>query len=150
MTVYLPDVNVLLALVLEAHPHQKRAQAWFEALAAHEEVVLCRASQESLLRLLTTPAVFAPVGASPLSNDEAWAVSDALLTDPLVRLMATEPTGFERVWREFSGTAQASPKRWMDAYLAAFARSLGAVLVTLDSAFSSYPRLDAIVLTPSA
>lgn len=146
MTLYLPDVNVLLALVLDAHPHHPQARAWFEALDRSDEVALCRASQQSLLRLLSTRAIFAPLGALPQSNEKSWAVCDLLLTDPTMRLQVREPSGIERLWRRYSSTAQASPKRWMDAYLAAFAAALPARFVTFESAFATYDGLDAVVL----
>lgn len=41
----------------------------------------------------------------------------------------------------------ASPKLWMDAYLAAFARSAGYTLVTTDAAFTQFADLDLRLLT---
>ena len=54
---YLPDVNVWLALVFEAHQHHKSAAGWFEALSPMT-CAFCRFSQQGLLRLSSNPAVF--------------------------------------------------------------------------------------------
>ena len=39
-----------------------------------------------------------------------------------------------------------SPRVWMDAYLAAFARAEGCTLVTTDGAFKQFEGLDFLVL----
>jgi predicted nucleic acid-binding protein len=48
--------------------------------------------------------------------------------------MFPEPPGLERQFRPFSADAIASPKRWADAWLLAFATCHGAQLVTFDRA----------------
>ena len=49
-----------------------------------------------------------------------------------------EPTEIEPVWYGFAGLSSASPKVWMDAYLAAFAVASGLELVTFDGGFSQF------------
>jgi toxin-antitoxin system PIN domain toxin len=110
-------------------------------------VLFCRATQQSLLRLLTTAAVLAPYGNPPLTNDEAWQVYAAFAADDRIFLLDREPPGTESAWVDYAAIKTASPKRWMDAYLAAFARSSGSTLVTTDSAFRSFPSLDLRLLT---
>lgn len=144
---YLPDTNIWLALTLSGHPHHDIARTWFEALDDSAELLLCRSTQQSLLRLLTTAAVFTPLQSDPLSNAEAWAVNDALLSDDRVTLVSLEPPALAAQWREFSALPTPSPKRWMDAYLAAFARASDAWLVTNDLAFRSFESLEVFVLT---
>lgn len=106
----------------------------------------CRATPQAFLRLLTTAAVLRPYGNPPLSNREAWRVYRDLVSDDRIALQADEPVGLERVWVEFGRRATASPKLWMDAYLAAFAHTAGFRLVTTDGAVRQFRGLDLIVL----
>ena len=145
---YLPDTDVLLALALSGHPHHQAAAAWLDGVDDRDDVLMCRATQQSLLRLLTTAAVFAPFEEEPLTNTEAWAVSDALLADLRFSLVDVEPPGTLAGWRQHSSRPSPSPKVWMDAYLAAFAQAAGARLVTNDVAFRAYPRLDVVLIGP--
>jgi toxin-antitoxin system PIN domain toxin len=148
MARYLPDTNVWLALAVSGHTHHVEARRWLDSLAGGDELVLSRAGQQSLLRLLTTRAVFAPMGSAPLTNVEAWAVVDAVAADRRVGAIVAEPAAITRTWREYSSLPTSSPKVWMDAYLAAFARASGAVLVTIDVAFRAFADLESIVIEP--
>ena len=128
-----PDVNALLALTVKPHPHYDLAQGWFEASGA-QEIVLCRLSQMSYLRLLTTRAA---MGAETLTNEEAWRFLDRLGRSIALRY-AAEPAALIRLFRERSQLRSASPKRWMDAYLSAFASESRLRLVTFDSSLAKY------------
>jgi predicted nucleic acid-binding protein len=83
-----------------------------------------------------------PFGNQPLSNREAWEVYAALLRDFRIWQRRDEPLDLERLWHEFASRDTASPKLWMDAYLAAFAVAGGYRLVTFDKAFSQFSKLD--------
>ena len=48
--------------------------------------------------------------------------------------------GLSGLWPSLAGRATASPKVWMDAYLAAFAIKGDLTLVTLDRDFCSYEK----------
>jgi uncharacterized protein len=135
------DSNVWLSLALSAHIHHPAARAWFDLTTEPRSVLFCRATQQSLLRLLTTAAVLAPYGNRPLTNREAWRTYQAFAKDDRIGLVG-EPDGVEQAWAELAATATASPKLWMDAYLAAFARSAGYTLVTTDAAFAQFADLD--------
>ncbi len=52
------------------------------------------------------------------------------------------------VWRQLSELATASPKRWMDAYLAAFAIAAGMRLVTFDSDFGQFESMGFDLILP--
>jgi uncharacterized protein len=54
---YLPDDNLWLAMVFEAHTHHIVAKAWFESLST-EICAFCRLSQQGFLRLATNPRAF--------------------------------------------------------------------------------------------
>jgi toxin-antitoxin system PIN domain toxin len=142
VTQHLCDTNVWLALVISGHTHHDVALKWLDRVDEPESILFCRATQQSFLRLLTNVATFARYGSPPLSNAQAWAVFDELLADYRVQSRVEEPDELERQWREFAIRSTASPKLWMDAYLAAFARTAGCRLVTIDSAFRQFEGLD--------
>ncbi len=130
-----PDVNVWLALLHEGHRHHSRATEWFGELDDDSILYFCRFTQLSLLRLLTTEAVMGP---DVLSQEQAWGAYRQLLANARVDFHP-EPGDdrFEGVFESLSATGAASPKRWADAYLAAFASTAGLRLVTFDVALSS-------------
>ncbi|MHB1987312.1 MAG: TA system VapC family ribonuclease toxin [Acidimicrobiales bacterium] len=136
------DSNVWLSLTLSAHVHHRAARSWLDKIDEPFSALFCRATQQSLLRLLTTAAVLAPYGNPPLTNREAWRIYQAFAADDRIGLVDEEPAGVEQVWVELASAASASPKLWMDAYLAAFARSAGYTLVTTDAAFTQFSDLD--------
>ena len=143
---HLCDVNTWLALTLGPHVHHSAARRWLETVDDPASVLFCRATQQSYLRLLTTRSVLAPYGFEPLTNRRAWAAFDALFGDDRISFRRDEPERLDSFWREYSSRASASPRVWMDAYLAAFARAAGCTLVTLDAGFRQFAGLDVVVL----
>lgn len=139
---FLCDSNVWLALALSGHVHHVTARDWLEAVEGPGAITLCRATQQALLRLLTNAAVLAPYGNPALTNEEAWAVYQAFLEDDRIIFQRTEPAELESLWARFAKRDLASPKLWMDAYLAALALGSGSTLVTSDSAFTQFDGLD--------
>ena len=69
---------------------------------------------------------------SPLNVPPARA---AALVEVLTR---DEPPGLMPLWRRLAQRDTASPKLWMDAYLAAFAIASGVGLTTLDRDFKQF------------
>ena len=141
----LVDSNVWLALVLSGHNHHEDAQDWLQTETASGELIFCRSTQQSFLRLLTTAAIFKPFGNPPLTNSEAWGVYQSFLADRRIAF-AKEPDGLDACWQRLALRNTASPKVWMDAYLAAFAISRGYQLVTIDQAFRQFDDLDLLLL----
>ncbi len=142
----LADSNVWLALALSGHVHQPATREWLESVEHPGSIMFCRATQQTFLRLLTNAAVLAPYGNPPLTNSEAWATYEAFLADDRIVIRSTEPAGLEARWHELAIRDTASPKLWMDAYLAAFASAAGSLMVTTDAAFRQFPGLDLLVL----
>jgi uncharacterized protein len=140
----LADSNVWLALALSKHEFHEAARTWF-APQKPKAVFFCRSTQQSLLRLLTTGAVFAPYGTPPLANKTAWSLYAGFRADKRIS-WATEPRGLESQWKKLAAASKPAPKLWMDAYLAAFALAGGYQLVTTDKAFAQFKGLDSIVL----
>lgn len=142
MTTFLCDVNVWLALSLSGHVHHDAARDWLDEVDRPHAVLFCRSTQQALLRLLTNPAVLAPYGNPPLTNDAAWSVYASFTSDDRIMLQPTEPQGLERHWKRLARRGTASSKLWMDAYLAAFALTGGHRMVTTDVAFRQFADLD--------
>lgn len=141
----LADTNIWLALSLSKHSFHDVSHAWLRGLDDSERLAFCRATQQSYLRLLTTGAVLTPYGLPPLTNEEAWDTYTAFINQPRVSWL-NEPRGLDKRWKRLSGRNTSSPKLWMDAYLAAFAMSCHATLVTIDQAFTQFAGLDCEVL----
>ena len=139
---YLPDVNVWLALAFESHVHHQAAKGWFET-AGEEGCAFCRLTQQGFLRLATNPKAF---GAEAVSMSDAWRLYDAFADDPRVTF-AEEPANVETLWRGHTQGRSFSPKVWNDAFLAAFAQAAGYVLVSFDKALRQYKGINAVVLT---
>ncbi|MCI0684954.1 MAG: PIN domain-containing protein, partial [Gemmataceae bacterium] len=131
---YLPDVNVWLALAFRAHIHHAAATMWQSRLAANQLCYFCRLTQQGFLRLATNPKAFPTQAVSLL---KAWQMYDAILADPRFAF-ADEPAGLEPIWRGFTQSRQFSPKVWNDAYLAAFAIAGNHEVVTFDQAMTQY------------
>jgi uncharacterized protein len=142
----LPDINVLLPLIYGAHAHHGAAVAWLDTIQTDGELILCRVSQLGLLRLLNNPTAMA---ADVQSGVEVWETWDALMADRRFRF-ADEPQGFGAQFRLLSAAFAHQPKRWQDAYLAAFALAADMEVVTFDTGFRSFPKLRHRILTPGA
>jgi len=141
----LADSNIWLALAISKHAFHPMARGWL-AGRAPREALFCRATQYSFLRLLTTAAVLAPYGIPPLGNKAAWSVYEGFLADERISWVE-EPRGLDAYWKKWAAGSKASPKLWMDAYLAAFAVAGGYELVTTDKAFKQFKGLSLLVLS---
>ena len=141
----LVDTSVWVALIVDNHQFNAVTRAWLAEREQSATAAFCRAIQQSLLRLLTTAAVFPP-HERPMTNAQAWAAYHALVADERVSF-AEEPAGVEAVWERLASRRRASPKLWMDAYLAAFAIAGGYQFVTTDRGFRQHEGLDLLVLT---
>jgi uncharacterized protein len=144
----LADSNVWLALALSKHKFHGAARLWFADRTPTDAALFCRATQHSFLRLLTTRAVLIPYETSPLSNKAAWSTYERFVANERV-VFANEPRGLEIHWKKLAAGNHASPKLWMDAYLAAFASAGNYQLVTTDKGFKQFKGLDLLLLDNS-
>ncbi len=144
----LADSNVWLALTLSKHGCHRVSREWFDRLTPGDPVVFCRSTQQSFLRLLTTPEVLTPYGIGPLSNVQAWTAYEAWFASGCVAFV-DEPRGLDSSWKNLAVRETPSPKLWMDAYLAAFAMTGGYQLVTTDRGFRQFTGLDLRILARS-
>jgi toxin-antitoxin system PIN domain toxin len=141
-TMFLPDINLWLALAFESHVHHAAALAWFES-TPNARFRFCRMTQQGFLRLATNPKA---VGAQSVTLADAWRMYDEFLADPRVSF-SPEPLNVETRWRAYTQHQSFSPKVWNDAFLAAFAQTDGFELVTFDRGFAQYPDLRFIILS---
>lgn len=109
----------------------------------------CRSTQQSFLRLASTPALHKAYGAERMTNRDALVVLDTLQPFPYVALR-DESSGVFALWCQMAGADTASPKVWMDAYLAVLAIAGGLTLVSLDRDFKNFVQrgLDLAMLNP--
>ena len=139
--IFLPDVNVWLALAFEKHEHHAAAADWFDE-ASPDSCSFCRLTQMGFLRLATNPKAFREAAVTLL---QAWRMYDSFLADPRV-VNAEEPEDLEVFWREYTRRRTFSPKVWNDAYLAAFARAADFEVVTFDQGFKQFRNLKNTIL----
>jgi toxin-antitoxin system PIN domain toxin len=139
---FLPDVNIWLALAFESHFHHQAAQGWFDTLAS-DGCSFCRLTQQGFLRLATNPKTF---GSEAVPLSDAWRMYDEFVNDPRVSFSA-EPAGIEPLWRGYSKSRSYSPKVWNDAFLAAFAEAAGYELISFDRGFAQFTAVKCTILT---
>lgn len=136
---WLIDVNAWIAVSFEEHDHHALAMQFLTRETSPDcPALLCRATEQSWLRLLTTPALHRRYDSPPITNRDALKILSNTLELPNVRIIEDEPTSVRALWHRLASLPSASPKVWMDAYLAAFAICHDVEFVTLDSDFSAY------------
>ena len=133
------DTNVWLAAVFTTDPFHQAAQKNVQQATPAEPAVFCRSTQQRFLRLASTPTLLKAYGATGLTNIDALVALRALLALPQV-CEREEPPGTPVLWHRLASHNTASPKVWIDAYLAAFAISGGLRMVSLDQDFKNFVR----------
>jgi toxin-antitoxin system PIN domain toxin len=133
--IFLPDVNVWLALASGRHVHNRPAAEWFDGIG-YGQAIFCRITQMGILRLLTSARV---MGVDVVTQPEAWRVYQKLAGDPRVSF-SDEPAGLEEVWQRLSLEPRAATNLWTDAYLQAFAQLREFSVVTFDKGSAGFPR----------
>ena len=126
--IYLPDVNVWIALAADKHIHHNVAKRWFTNIQ-EDHVLFCRITQLGFLRLLTNRHV---MGEEALSPSDAWRAYRALRTDRRIGYLG-EPAELQESWDMFMPNVANSPNLWTDAYLCACCYAANFTLVTFDS-----------------
>ena len=137
MPACLLDVNVWLAAAFTSHPAHLRAQAVLLDATPGSPALFCRATQQGFLRLVSTPAIFTAYRSMTITNRDAVTALAAFQALPQVDLI-DEPAGLEALWWRLAGLEEAAPKRWMDAYLAAFAIRGSLRMISLDRVFQQF------------
>ena len=117
-----------------------------ESLAARDQMACCQVTQQSFLRLITTEAIMRTFGCAPLSNAQAWKKWEEMDSFTPELILLPVPDGLNAHWQSYSSRPTPSPKLWMDAYLAAFARAADCRMVTFDGGFRRFKGLDLMLL----
>ena|ERR1700748_2477771 len=131
--IFLPDVNIWIALTSNRHVHHSLATQWLQGIE-NDQIAFCRISELSFLRLLTNAHV---MGKDVLPPIEAWLVYDEWRTDDRV-IFLPERAEFSEEWRQLGGKIAGGSNVWTDAYLAVFALHTNATVITLDRKFPSW------------
>jgi len=148
---YLIDANLWVAATFERHPHHGLVNGFFSQHTSPEQPAhLCRATEQSWLRLITTSALQRNYDSPVISNRDAVNLFEKTVALPNVSWTAAEPEGLGTLWHHLASLPTASPKVWMDAYLAAFAIGHDLEFVTLDGDFKRFVKdgLKLKLLTP--
>lgn len=85
------------------------------------------------------------MGKDARTQRQCWALYGKWIVSGRVELWS-EPAGIESIFLRNSNAEEHSPKRWTDAYLAAFAETAGLTLVTFDKALAGKTK-GAVLLT---
>jgi uncharacterized protein len=128
------DSNVWAALTIDRHEHHGKALKWFEEAPEDRSTCFCRMTQNSFLRLISSETIFRE---DAVNNREAIAIYRRFRSDPRIGWL-DEPAGLESAWLGAATYRSPSPKRWMDAYLFAYALLANAAVVTFDRGFRQY------------
>lgn len=131
------DTNIWVAALFPTHPFHSQARQTLAQATPAAPAVFCRSTQQGLLRLASTPVLLHAYGAAGLTNRDALVALHTLLALPQV-CEREEPPGLIPLWHRLATRDTASPKVWMDAYLAAFAIAAALRLVTFDQDFKTF------------
>jgi len=134
----LVDTSVWVAAFFEEHEFFSQANAFIKSRTAAEPALFCRATEQSWLRLVTTPSLHGLYKAPTLTNRDAVDILSNWQSQHRVGCLHAEPEGIRALWLELAAVPSASPRLWMDAYLAAFAISAGLPFATLDADFRCF------------
>lgn len=140
--IYLPDINVWLAIAADGHRQHWDAMSWFETIGP-AQAAFCRMTQMGFLRLLTNSEV---MHEDILTMQEAWRIYDRLRDDERVAYLS-EPEGLELEWRAATKHFRSFNQLWIDCYLHAFATGRQASVVTFDWAFAKSAGVQPLLLT---
>lgn len=103
----------------------------------YQQAAFCRITMLGLSRLSTQPRVLS----RPLTHEEAWDIYRQYLANPAVCFL-DEPTSTEAQFAALTLAGAMPQRHWTDAYLAAFAIAADCRLVSFDSDFHRFPRLN--------
>src|SRR5712692_3226583 len=125
--IFLPDINVWIAVWWEGHLHHAPAKLWF-ASVERAGAAFCRITQMGFLRLITNSRV---MRADVVNQKHAWEIYEKIARDLRV-IFLPEPERLESVWKGLTQSPFGATNVWTDAYLAAFASLHELALVSFD------------------
>jgi toxin-antitoxin system PIN domain toxin len=132
------DTNLWLALTFPKHQLRERALEYLVAATEDDPAAFCVATRNSWLRLATTPTLHRAYEFATITNRDALTLWEKWIAKPYVTFIEIDPPGAQSLALLLADLPTASPKRWMDAYLAAFAISGNLRFVTADKDFRQF------------
>lgn len=132
----LPDVNVWLALADENHVHHLRALAYWQDESA-PAISFCRVTMLGFLRLSTHPKVLS----HPLTGEEAWKIYQRYRIEAKVSVIE-DSWEIDPEFMELIRRPDFTHHLWTDSFLAAFAQFHGCRIVSFDTDFTRFPKLN--------
>lgn len=121
-------LNVVLPLLLPAHPAQRAAREWFTA-QPDASVGWCLPIRLGVLRLLCDPEVMGRDALAPAQAMDVWAAHSAT---PQLTEISHVPVEHETHLRRLVSNRELSPNIWTDAWLASLAICHSCEMVTFD------------------
>lgn len=134
------DVNLTIAILHTEHG--PLARSWLAGQTEMGSLLICRATQMGVLRLLTRRAMMRD---RVLEASEAWSYWRTLRSDERFR-MVDEPVDLEEAWTRIGSKIQKGACLDTDTYLAAFALAGGHTLATFDGGFVLFEGLATEIL----
>lgn len=135
---YFVDTNVWIAFYFKDHPHQAIADEFICKRSMDDPATLSRSVEQSVLRILTTPAICRAYNSPAIANSVAVEILEGWRAQPHIHCLDAEPEGTRELWLKLAAIPSPSPKVWMDAYLAAFGIQAGLPFATLDADFRRF------------
>ena len=135
----LVDTNLLLYATFADAPEHARTRAWLEQRFGEPEgsVAFCWPVVYAFVRLVTSSRIF---GRHAVSVSDGWAVVDAYLDQPAVRLVAPG-SSHRTIAAELAATPGLRSDDVPDVEIAALAIEHGLVLASHDHGFRRFSRL---------
>lgn len=131
------DSNIWVALTFPTHPFHPAATTVLGTCVENKPACFCRSTQQSFLRLITTPTLARTYQFPDIDNQQAVEILTGYHELAYVDFL-NEPQGIHGLWLRLASRKTASSKVWMDAYLAAFAILGKLPFVTTDKDFRQY------------
>ena len=138
----LVDINVLLALLAGNHAHHVTARKWFDG-CDKDEIGICRYVQLGVIRLLGHTALMQQHAISGLAAFRI--IHELIELDERVQFVA-DHKDVDLFFPQCLSEPVPASKAVNDAYLAAFALAAKRRLVTLDTGFKKFDKLDLLLL----
>jgi uncharacterized protein len=132
----LVDTNLLIYATFRDAPEHRQARTWLERQLAQSDgrVVLCWPVVYAFVRLITSARVF---GQDAVSVKEGWAVAEAHLQQPGVRLVSAG-AGHQAIATDLAQTPGLRSDDVPDIEIAALAIEHGLVLASHDCGFRRF------------
>ena len=134
---FLIDSNCWPPIAFDRHGNHAAAVAAIGRTTPERPAYFCRVTEQSVVRLLSATAIQAMYESPLITNEGAVRLLNEWHSEPNVAFV-DEPIGTRDLWLHLANRNTASPKLWVNAYLAAFAISGKLRLITNDKAFHQF------------